>query len=139
MWNKCRALIQRAQESPDPGYLLALLLLLLRSDEQGRVNAKAAPRFLRGLGRDLLTYRKLGLALHSNLLPKCFRSFVEAMPKECEIEFEVCQLRHVEEQLSVVAGFLESSPKDSAGRIKLIIVQDGINKLAAAIERSQLT
>ena len=137
MWDKCRALIERAKESSDPGYLLAYLLLVLRTDEQGRISANAGSKSLRGFARDLLTYNKLSLALSGNIPSKQYISLIAAMPEECETSFDRKQLKHVKERLGTVAECLESLPKDKESRVKLSLVQEKINELMEAIGRSQ--
>jgi len=137
MWDKCRNLAERAQVSSDPGYVLALLLLILRSDKQGRISVSASAKYLRGFARDLLSYKNLLVAISGNILSRRYPDLVQNMPELFQINFDPDQLTAVEARLGTVAECLMTLPVDTQGRTKTDLAQNSINRLQAAIGRSQ--
>lgn len=134
---RIRALARLAHESHDPGYILALLLLLIRSDDQYRVHVPSAPKALRNFARDIRTYRKLGPSLCGSLTSRQLERLCQEEPDVCEIAFEPDQLKLVKTRMSTVAQLVEGIGTDGQGRVRFTILQDLINDLQAAIEQSQ--
>jgi len=135
--DKIRTLAYLALESQDPGYILALLLLVIRADEQDRIYASSSPKALRNFARNLRTYRKLGASLCDSLSKRQLMHLCQEAPDVCDIMFLPEKLCMISRRMSTVAQFLESVTTDNQGRVRLEVIQDRINHLQAAIGRSQ--
>ena len=136
MWDKARVLADKAQTSTDPGYILALLLLILRVDAMGRINAHASARYLRSFARDLHSYGNLLVALSENILSRRLTDLTQNLTDLGKINFQPSQLVKVDERIGTVAEYLLTMETDKQDRIKIGPVQERINELQQAIGRS---
>ncbi len=139
MDTQCQWLIQVVEEEEHPGFTLALLLILLRRDKQNRCKIRGVPKALRILGRDIVSFRNLLVALDNCLTP---RQLERAELSELDqVTFDPEQTKEISSDLRLAAQRLEHlNPKlvDRQGRAKISDIQEVINRLIQrAIERSQ--